>query len=48
MTIEARDIHDELLRDSEFAAAYLNIALKEGDEADIVMALRRIADVQRQ
>ena len=46
MTISVREIHDELLQEPEFAFAYLNIAL-EGDEADIAVALRRIAEARR-
>ena len=47
MTIDVKGIHREFLRDPEFAAEYLNGALEEGNEAVIRMALRNIADAQK-
>lgn len=46
MRRSARSVHNELLRDPEVAAEYLNEALDENDCAVILMALRNIAAAQ--
>lgn len=42
-----RATHDNLLRDQEVAAEYLCAALEDGDPAVILMALRNIAEAQK-
>ena len=46
MAINVREIHDEYLRDPAFAAGYLNDAIGEESPAEILLALRFIAEAQ--
>ena len=48
MSRSVRTTHNELLRDPEVAAEYLNSALEEGDPAVILMAVRNIAEAQEE
>ncbi len=41
----AEDLHDRL-RDTEYAAAYLDVALEEGDPAAFLIALRHVANAR--
>ena len=47
MAINVREIHDEYLRDPAFAAGYLNDAIDEASTAEILLALRFIAEAQK-
>lgn len=47
MTHCVRATHNEQLRDPLVAAAYLNEALDDGDATVILMALRNIAEAQK-
>jgi probable addiction module antidote protein len=46
MTRNVSTTHDQQLRDPEIAAMYLNEALRDGDSAVILMALRNVAKAQ--
>ena len=46
MARNVRTTHNEHLRDPEVAAEYLSEALKDGDAAVILMAIRNIAEAQ--
>ncbi|MGI9249583.1 MAG: DNA-binding protein [Pseudohongiellaceae bacterium] len=48
MTRNVRETHNKYLRDPEFAAMYLSEALEEGNPAVIRMALRNIAEAQKE
>ena len=47
MVRNVRETHTEHLRDPEVAAEYLSEALEDGEAAVILMALRNIAEAQR-
>lgn len=40
---EEADVVEELRRDPEYAAAYLNAVLDDGDQQELMLALRRVA-----
>ncbi|WP_286238073.1 addiction module antidote protein [Neptuniibacter halophilus] len=46
MARNVRTTHNEQLRDPDIAAEYLNEALRDGDAAVILMALRNLAEAQ--
>lgn len=46
MARNVRSTHNELLRNPEVAAEYLNDALEDGDPAVILMAIRNLAEAQ--
>ena len=46
MSRNIRSTHNEILRDPEVAAEYLNEALEDSDPAVILMAIRNLAEAQ--
>ncbi len=46
MALNVRATHNKHLRDPEVAAEYLSEALKEGNSAVVLMAIRNIAEAQ--
>jgi probable addiction module antidote protein len=46
-TRSVRKTHNEHLRDSEIAAAYLNEAIEANDSAVLIMAIRNLAEAQK-
>lgn len=46
MTRNVRQTHNEMLRDPDVAAEYLNEALEDGNPAVILMAIRNLAEAQ--
>jgi len=46
MSRNVRETHNKLLKDPQFAAAYLSEALEDGEPSVLLMALRNIAEAQ--